>query len=155
MALTLGTMEQNIIRILTTDPAIRFLNFRLRGPDTLSVPVSTNSYYAVSRRMQTEKSEGVPSLRCIYRADYNRREISEYNPDSDIFFSGSRDFATVAWKGLLIHECTHAVNDLHRVHDLPRVDDEASAYIAQAVYLLKHGIDTRTYTEPYHQEAGS
>ncbi|OQX75757.1 MAG: hypothetical protein B6D61_09825 [Bacteroidetes bacterium 4484_249] len=38
-------------------------------------------------------------------------------------------------KNLIVHECTHALNDLHKLKIL-KIDDEASAYIAQCFYMI-------------------
>ncbi|TQV72484.1 hypothetical protein [Denitrobaculum tricleocarpae] len=41
-------------------------------------------------------------------------------------------------RALIVHEATHAINDMRKLGRTPNIDDEAAAYIAQALYLYRN-----------------
>lgn len=154
MTLQLDSMSQRVIKLLKDDPAMRYLNFHLKGPGSLSIHVHRWDYYTIATRIEAEKSPGVACIKCIYNPAYEKSGISSYNRLSDTLELGSQDFKSLDMRALLVHEATHAINDLHRLKNLPNVYNEASAYIAQCLYAIKNGLDMTQHLRPKFREAG-
>lgn len=64
-----------------------------------------------------------------------------YDGGADAIFTGFCRLDTIGRKAVLVHEATHAVNDMKARAAILHVDDEAAAYTAQAMYI--RGLGTR------------
>jgi hypothetical protein len=70
-----------------------------------------------------------------------QKEGNFFNVDLPYYTTMTSDYFIN--RALVIHEAVHAVHDMFS-RAIPELDDEASAYIAQAVYLLDNS--------PYHRD---
>jgi hypothetical protein len=64
---------------------------------------------------------------------------AEYRSDTNTFTFSSNSLGNNSAKALAIHEAVHAIFDLNRT-SLWAIDDEAAAYTAQCIFLLRQGI---------------
>ena len=64
-----------------------------------------------------------------------------YDGGYDAMFTGFCQLDTIGRKAVLVHEATHAANDMKTRSAMLHVDDEAAGYTAQAMYI--RGLGTR------------
>jgi hypothetical protein len=63
-----------------------------------------------------------------------------YDGGYDAMFTGFCTLDTIGRKAVLVHEATHAANDMKRRSTMLHVDDEAAGYVAQAMYIRGTGV---------------
>lgn len=64
---------------------------------------------------------------------------AEYDSHHDLFVFGRKSFTSISQVGHLVHELTHAVCDDRSAGFLNKRQSEAIAYVAQCLYVVKHG----------------
>ena len=111
------SLRTNIITVLRSRHCSR-INF-----NTGAVRINGADYSRIARcvengQIQVVRSSSVPSSIAIYNKRFN------------CFVIGS-SFSN----NLIVHEATHAINDMHR-QSIIDVDDEVCAYLAQMIYLF-------------------
>ncbi len=72
---------------------------------------------------------------------------------ADIFALGAPSFPTLLAQSLLIHEATHALDDIQK-RNASRNKREAKAFIAQLLYI-RHMLGTYTFTNPVYKAANT
>ncbi|MBS1795356.1 MAG: hypothetical protein JSS81_15980 [Acidobacteria bacterium] len=73
-------------------------------------------------------------------AEYSIRKNG--NKDANTLYIGQSNDAPNVFRSVLVHESVHASFDLGRIQ-MPWLDNEAIAYIAQGCYLLSAGADSK------------
>ncbi len=119
------------------DAAVRHLNFRIRSRTRgFDIRIYPDGYRRVKEAILNEtirvRQVATGNLGC-YDSTGNgsrRSNLLQLPPVSQLS-------SELAWKALVIHECTHALNDYH-LHRIPVYVDEATAYIAHQLFMLLH-----------------
>lgn len=107
----------DIVNILNA-PECQRINFQIESIRVYGDGYKTIAKTIKNKHIQIIKSLVLPSNMAAYNRKYNCLIIGQ-SPKPD----------------LIIHECTHALNDWHK-RNIIAIDDEASAYIAQMMYVM-------------------
>jgi len=121
----------DLTRILRSSECAK-INFQIESIRVYGDGFKTIAKAIDGKHIQVVRSRLLPSN----VATYNRR----YNA----LFVGRAPKA-----GLLVHECTHALNDWHK-REILAIDDEASAYIAQLMYAVLKDPSLNTVVSELH-----
>lgn len=123
-----AVLKDEVVKFLKSEPAMHRLNF---GFPTLRV------YPGAYPKVADAIDRGDIA---IHRTQFRSEPGAAYHPDTDsldfrVFFN-LRNWGDQA---LLIHECTHAYIDYLDLGKVSNRDNEALAYIAEAVFLEASG----------------
>ena len=62
-----------------------------------------------------------------------------YSGNDDVIYLGFTDLTSMDNRMVLVHECVHAINDIHGSAGLSQLDDECAGYVACAQYYRHSG----------------
>lgn len=128
------TLDLDVQRLLRS-PEIRSINFRLgaclvTGEGFRQVSDCFSDTFQRHRIRITTRESIV-----------GHNALASYQPSTDKVNVASRDIlSTARGRAMMVHECTHAQFDL-RSATVPRLQEEGSAFITHAWYLLNSGED--------------
>lgn len=118
--------RDQVVHFLKTHPSINAVNFKLGAykiwPDGYRRHVA-GALVSGEIRMGTAVNKDAAAS---YGMDQDRLELA---PTANL--SSLRD------QGLVVHECTHAIIDMCAIGEHSAFEDEAVAYIAQAIFLTR------------------
>lgn len=134
------TFKNWVLRALSHDNAIANLYFTV-SRDGGRISYSSRDY----RRIKGHVSRD--NIRVISNDDIPRGHVDKlpsyavaaYNAQYNVMiFNPQRmnTYGEVKRDGFIIHECTHAILDMHRATATTELTDESAAYIAQYIYIL-------------------
>jgi len=124
----MSSLKADIVTFLKRDPNIPRLNFAFKTYKVYPTAYQKDVADAIDSG-EIKVGTGVPSgAAASYYAEYDRLELS---PSFSI--SNSHDQA------FLVHECTHAHLDIQNLGKLSGHENEAVAYLAEAMYLEASG----------------
>ena len=122
-------LKEQMIEVLR-DQQTRRIRFGFSGSTGVSISVDPSSFRRVSNAIEngdiTVSEGGVAS------------GWAQYNARNNTFSVARGQEWSRAYNALLVHESVHAAFDLSR-SQLPWLDNEAAAYIAQGYYLRNSG----------------
>ena len=107
----------DIVDILRSSECAR-INFQIEGIRVYGDGYKTIAKTIENKHIQIIRSLVLPSSLAEYNLKYNCLIVGP-SPKPD----------------LIVHECTHALNDWHK-RNILAIDDEASAHIAQMMYMI-------------------
>ena len=93
-----------------------------------------------------------PTRRVVVRQGFDNGAAATYNPKTNTMEVGTDAINSRIWKGYVIHEAVHAWIDKSKLKPL-FVDNEAVAYIAQAIYYRRVGVARHRFTTPAYLAA--
>lgn len=133
----MGVKEQ-MIGILRSGEAGR-IRFSFRGTNSSTISVDSTSFERVATALHNGTISIVEGRFTSDIAMYSARADAVTNAAANTFYLGSNPRYSRIFNALVIHESVHASFDLAR-SNLPWVDNEAGAYIAQAYYARNSGL---------------
>jgi len=93
-----------------------------------------------------------PTRFVVVRENFDNGAAAQYDPATNTMEVGLDAVNSRIWKGIVIHEAVHAWIDKSRLKPL-FVDNEAVAYIAQAIYYRRVGVSRSRFTTPAYLSA--
>jgi hypothetical protein len=117
--------KRDCLVFLLTDEGIRPLNFEIWTYRIASTDYSRSLYRAIQRGDIIIRTKGpMGSAAASYVTNYDSFELE-------------RNFSIANWRhqGYFVHECTHAVIDMMNIGHHSAHEDEAVAYLAEALFL--------------------
>lgn len=122
-------LKEQMIRVLG-DTQTRRIRFSFAGTNGAAISIDPSSFRRVKSAIEQDRITVVEGGIRSGWAQYNARN-NTFNLSTGVEFSR-------AFNALLVHESVHASFDLTS-SELPWVDNEAAAYIAQGFYLRNSG----------------
>src|SRR5262245_19692455 len=132
------TIKQQLLTVLRSPDAQR-IHFTFDGSTGTSISVDGSSFRRVAQALEEDRisiSEG--GVAAGWAQYYARNNTFSIGP--------SRERWSRAYDALLVHESVHASFDLTRTQ-IPWLDNETAAYIAQGYYLRNTGFSRRRLDE--------
>lgn len=119
--------EDRTVVEVVENPLVRRINFKF-GP----VRISGGDYLTIARAIRHHR------IACEVNAEYARYGAGAYVHDGigvrrNIIRIPFQQAVTPAEQALIVHECTHAIEDYHGV-PLQFLDSEGAAFLAQTMY---------------------
>jgi len=133
----MGVKEQ-MIAILRSDETAR-INFSFRGSSGATISVGGSSFRRVATALANGSINVVEGRFTTDIAMYSARADSSTNVAANTFYLGTNPRYSRLFNALIVHESVHASFDLTRT-EIPWLDNEAAAYIAQAYYARNSGL---------------
>ena len=93
-----------------------------------------------------------PTRWVVVRQGFDNGAAAIYDPKTNTMEVGTDAINSRIWKGYVIHEAVHAWIDKSKLKPL-FVDNEAVAYIAQAIYYRRVGVARSRFTTPAYLAA--
>jgi hypothetical protein len=93
-----------------------------------------------------------PTRSVVVRESFEGGAAALYDPATNTMEVGLDAVNSRIWKGIVIHEAVHAWIDKSKLRPL-FVDNEAVAYIAQAIYYRRVGVGRSRFTTPSYLAA--
>ena len=124
------SLKQDVLEVLS-DPVLGKMNFFV-----MDVHIESRQYLKISYLIENDAiqvEQGEKEGKAAYSMSHDRLVTQRENP-----------LASLEQRGLIVHECTHAIIDMDELR-VTRVTSEAAAYLAQVTYLL---LKKPTYTSP-------
>ena len=124
------SLKQDVLEVLS-DPVLGKMNFFVED-----VHIESRQYAKVQYLIENDAIEvehGEEEGKAAYSMSADRLVTQKESP-----------LASLEQRGLIIHECTHAIIDMDQLR-VTRLTSEAAAYLAQVTYLL---LKKPTYTSP-------
>jgi hypothetical protein len=143
----MGVKEQ-MIGILRSGEADR-IRFSFRGTTGSTISVDRTSFERVATAIQNNTISIVEARFTTDIAMYSARADTRNNAAANTFYLGRNPRYSRLFNALVIHESVHASFDLAR-SNLPWVDNEAAAYIAQAYYARNSGLNRMAFALGSH-----
>lgn len=139
------TTRERVLRVLRGSAADR-TRFSFTDSNGRTVRVSGATYRRVAGAIESGRIVLVEDPTLTGGA-------AVYNPANRTRANGMRVSGTLrvprirgrVQQGFLIHEATHASFDMTHTNGLPVMDEEASCYIAEALFYRRMGLDRRRY----------
>ena len=119
-------IKHEFLVFLVTEPHIRKLDYSL-----LRYTINPDDYrYDLYKAIQRDDIE----IRIEDGSGGSARASYDFGYDS---FELPQDFSITRWRdqAFFIHECTHAIIDIKNIGDHSAHEDEAVAYVAEALFL--------------------
>src|SRR5882757_1011128 len=122
--------KEDIVNFLTTDANINRLNFAFR----------TYRVYPTAYQKDVANALRLDSIKIREEGGSSKSAKASYYMDFDLL-SVSPTFNIHNWRdqAFLVHECTHAHLDIQNLGKHPGHENEAVAYLAEAVFLEAAG----------------
>ena len=137
--------RDHVIQFLKTHRSIDAVNFKFRRYKIWPDGYRKNVASALASGDIKIGSAVNDKAAATYRQDQDRLEISL-----------TTNFASTEALGLILHECTHAIIDMSAIGIHSGYEDEAVAYIAEALFLARtEGQDRGTPHDPVPLSANS
>lgn len=131
-----------IEKLLKDQTATHLVNFAL-GPIRVTPALLADVGTAVAAGKIKVMIDPTISHNAIYNAKSNQLQLK-----SNFSAPGLLE------RALVVHEATHAINDMRKLGLTPNIDDEAVAYIAQALYLYgNHPVKSDRLKDPKNAAA--
>jgi hypothetical protein len=125
--------RDQVTHFLRTDRSIEAVNFKFRRYRIWPDAYRKNVADAVARGDIKLGTAVGKNAAASYRGEQDRLEISP-----------TANFASTKDLGLILHECTHAIIDMSAIGMHSGHEDEAVAYLAEALFLTRTYGDART-----------
>ncbi|QYO66850.1 hypothetical protein [Leptolyngbya sp. 7M] len=138
------TTRQRVISILRSPEAMR-IRFSFDSGGTTHT-IRRRTFEQVARAVENRR------IRVIVSTTFGAGVGALYHPDSNTI--ETPPVIGRANQGLLLHEAVHAAFDLQRTA-IPAVDDEAAAYVADALYFRMTGLARLRWNAQLHAFAGN
>ncbi len=139
--------ERNLVRFLTSDPAICNIHFTFRNPGG-DLSITPRHIKGVALAIQAGR------IRVCAGATVQAGAAAQYSQRVNQIQTPHYGFPTnVEERGLLVHEIVHALIDLNCCRNTTRLSDESAAYMAQVMYLAQNGVKNFTRRLPQYQTA--
>ncbi len=115
----------------------------LRGPAAQKIDFVFNAIIVSGPRLQ-ELARAIDQFEIIVYHDPKCVKVpgpfdGYYSGDNDALYLGFNDLAPMDNRMLTLHECVHAINDLHGSAGVSQLDDECAGYVACALYYRHAG----------------
>lgn len=130
-------MKQTVIDVLRNNHTQR-IGFTYTSAGGARFRISPNDFERVAAAIDNNTISVVAGGAAAGKARYSLR--NDGNSQANTFYVGANNSAPNVFKSLLVHESVHAAYDLSRIQ-MPWLDNEAIAYIAQGFYILSAGED--------------
>jgi len=130
-------MRQTLVNVLR-DVHTQRIGFTYASAGGARFRISPNDFEAVAAAIDNGAIGVVEGGADPGKARYSIRRDGA--SQGNTFYIGQNNAAPKVFKSLLVHEAVHAAYDLNRVQ-MPWLDNEAIAYIAQGFYILSAGED--------------
>jgi hypothetical protein len=119
------------------------INFNLLG-----IRISGTIFPDIANDIAGDK----PTRSVVVRDSFDDGAAAIYDPKTNTMEVGTDPVNSRIWKGYVIHEAVHAWIDKSKLRPL-FVDNEAVAYIAQAIYYRRVGVGRSRFTTPAYLSA--
>jgi hypothetical protein len=126
----------DIVNILRS-PECKRINFQIAGIRVYGDGYKTIAKTIENKHIQIIRSLVLPSSWAVYNRKLNYLAVGQ-SPRPN----------------LIVHECTHALNDWHK-RNILAIDDEVSAHIAQMMYMIIKKPALNNFIAQLHQKQGS
>lgn len=133
----MGIREQ-MIRILRSSDTQR-INFSFTGSTGITIAVDGSSFRRVAQALEEDRIHVQTGGVRDGWAKYSAR--AEGTSAANTFYIGANNLSSRDFDGLIVHEAVHASFDLTS-SQIPWLDNEIAAYIAQGYYLRNSGYST-------------
>ena len=127
-------LEREVVQLLRNSHALRNANFRV------------GTAWMTPRRLQ-RVAEAIEQDRIqVMHGRPTNGGTAMYDFYQNHIVTSSQNMSEPGTRGLMIHECVHAANDME-AYTISRLDDESCAFLTQMVYLRDN---SQTYRDmPY------
>lgn len=130
-------MKQTLVNALRNHHTQK-INFRYKSAGGVRYGIYASDFQMVATAVDDGRISVVEGGVAAGKAEYSLRKNG--NKDANTFYIGQNNAAPNVFKSLLVHEAIHAKFDLNMLQ-MPWLDNEAIAYIAQGFYILSAGED--------------
>jgi hypothetical protein len=114
----------------------------LRSPAAQKIDFVFNAIIVTGSRM-AELARAIEQFEIIVYYDGVKYKVplgdGYYSGKNDCMYLGFKNLALMDNQMLTMHECVHAINDIHGSAGITKLDDEAAGYVACALYYRHSG----------------
>jgi hypothetical protein len=114
----------------------------LRSPAAQKIDFVFNAIIVTGSRL-AELARAIEQFEIIVYYDGVKYKVGlgdgYYSGKDDCMYLGFKNLASMDNQMLTMHECVHAINDIHGSAGVTKLDDEAAGYVACALYYRHSG----------------
>jgi len=130
------SLEREVVQLLRNSHALRHASFRV------------GTAWMTPRRLQRVADAIDQDQIQVVKGEPTNGGEAMYDYTQDCIVTSSQNMSAPGIRGLMIHDCVHAANDME-AYTMSRLDDESCAFLTQVVYLRDNSATHRQM--PYTQ----